>query len=74
MDVASWCKSESKGSDSGHFKKVAQFFLVKVPNESAILEHSKNMYINGVYLYITGNITEVTQLYHQILSEKCMQK
>ena len=35
-------------SDSGRFLKVIQIFLIKVSNESAILEHSKNMYIDGV--------------------------
>ena len=46
----SFNRKSTLGSDSGQFKEVAQIILVKVPNESAILEHSKNMYMNGVYL------------------------
>ena len=47
----------ASSSDSGRFLKVIQIFLVKVPNENAILEHSKNMHIDGIYLQFTGNTT-----------------
>ena len=60
----------TNGSDSGQFLKVIQIFLVKVPNESAILEHPKNMHFNG----FTCNSLEiqpfeVMQLSHQFLAK-----
>ena len=51
-------------SDSGQF---IQIFLIKVPNKSAILEHSKNMHIGGVYLQFKQ--FEATQLSHPFLAK-----
>ena len=42
-------------SESGRFSKVVQIFIVKVPNESAILVDDKNMHIDGGCLRFTGN-------------------
>ena len=64
-------------SDSRRFLKVIRIFLVKVPNESAILEHSKNMHIDGFTCNSSEiQLFEVTQLSHQLfqVSQKWHQK
>lgn len=49
--------------------------MVKVPNESAILEHSKNVHIDGVYLrFAEIQSFEVLQLHPKFLAKKQHQK